>query len=353
MTEDELLRRIAERPFDPEPRLVFADFLAEQGDPRAEVIAMAARGRLSGVERRRLRRLVQDHSRRWLGPLERIADPATTSFVDGFLHSLVLGFGARSADLTMFLDEPRLATVRVLDVSTVRTAQPLSQFIRQSSFGAVERFVTGRPGLTALEGAPLPFTLSTLGVANAGFFEDALLPLGAHAIAQATPRWDLVSQLLFASLHAVELFARLREQLHAARGVRELRLVVPHGVFEGIGTWLAQPRESQAELVRRWPNGERWSVEAPGVVYALVRDATGGFPHLDVELSGEWARDIEDSIARLISVLVLLGPCGLTTVSIRVPPGLLPNREHRLALKAAARRLRGAHVTMDGETLSP
>ena len=353
MTEDELLRRIAQRPFELEPRLVYADFLAEQGDPRAEVIALSARGQLTGAERRHLRRLVQDHSRRWLGPLELLADPAASAFVDGFLHTLTFGLGARSAELSAFLNEPRLATVKSLNVATVRTAQPLARFIRQPAFGALERYVAGPAGLEALLGAPLPFTVSTLGVADLGFFETALLPLGDHPVAQRAHRWELVSQLLFASLHALELFAQLRNQLHVARNVRELRLVVPHGVFEGIGTWLSLPAEHAAELLRRWPAGETWSIEAPGVVYALARDETGRFPHLGVHLAGEWTRDVEDSIARLISVLVLLGRCELSSVAIDLPPGLLPNKEHRLALKAAARRLRGTTVMMGDEPLSP
>ncbi len=353
MTEDELLRRIAQRPFELEPRLVYADFLAEQGDPRAEVIALAARGQLSGAERRHLRRLVQDHSRRWLGPLEILADPAASVFVDGFLHTLVFNIGARSADLSAFLDEPRLSTVRVLNVATVKKSQPLSQFIRQPAFVSLERYVAGPVGLDALGGAPLPFTLSTLGVMDHGFFENALVPLADHPVAQRTARWELVSPLLFATLHAVELFAQLRPQLHVARSVKELRLVVPHGVLEGIGTWLTLPNENAAELLRRWPSGERWSLEAPGLTYVLERDEQGRFPHLDVHLSGEWTRDVEDSIARLISVLVLLGQAELSSVVIHVPPGLLPNKDHRLALKAAVRRLRGTVVTMAGEVLSP
>ncbi|MDX2010938.1 MAG: hypothetical protein SFW67_12135, partial [Myxococcaceae bacterium] len=79
----------------------------------------------------------------------------------------------------------------------------------------------------------------------------------------------------------------------------------------------------------------------------------GRFPHLDVHLAGEWTRDVEDSIARLISVLVLLGRCELSSVEVHLPPGLLPNKEHRLALKAAARRLRGTAVMMGDEPLSP
>ena len=122
MNEEELLRQIALRPFELEPRLVYADFLAEQGDPRAEVIALSARGELTMAEKRRLKGIVHDHARRWLGPLEAIADSAGSVFANGFLDTLVLAFNARPADLLAMRDEPRLATVHTLDASTQQTA---------------------------------------------------------------------------------------------------------------------------------------------------------------------------------------------------------------------------------------
>jgi uncharacterized protein (TIGR02996 family) len=352
MTEDQLLKQIAERPFDIEQRLVFADFLAELGDPRAEVIALSIRGNLSGAERRHIRRIVADHVRRWLGPLELIADSAETTFLDGFLDSLVLGAGARSADLSAFLSEPRLCTVRSLDAKAIRKAQPLSQFLRQPSFGSLLHVISTPGGLDALNGAPLPFRLETIGVADSGYFVDALAPLAEIVVARKVETVKLVTPMLFASHHAQELFSSIRDQLSALTAVRNLSLVCKHGVFEGIATWLTLPHASRELLGARWPTGQRWSVEAPGLTYTLVRDHEGAFPTLNVHLAGEWLRDVEDSIARFISVLVLLGQATLKEVHIFLPARLTANRDHRQAIRAAARRLRGTTVVLSGETLT-
>ncbi|MBL8935423.1 MAG: TIGR02996 domain-containing protein [Archangium sp.] len=351
MTEDELLRQIAVRPFDPEPRLVYADHLAEQGDPRAEVIALATRETLTMAEKRRLKSIVNTHSRRWLGPLEVIADPAGSTFEGGFLETLVLAFNARPADLLSMSDEPRLATVRTLDASTLRKPQPLGQFLRQPSLASVTCLTLHPDAVGALEGAPLPFSLEALGICDNGLLEKALEPLKGLAIAHAVPRWELVSRLLFASPHAFATYDSLRTQLHIASRIPELRLVVPYGVFEGIGTWLCLPAEHHDELERLWPGGRIWSIEAPGLLFCLERDST--WSRLHVHLSGDGVRDSDDRLSRLAAVLVLLGPAGLTQLEITAPPQLTLTRDHKYAIKSSVRRLRGCEVRMGGEPLVP
>lgn len=351
MTEDELLRQIAVRPFDPEPRLVYADYLAEQGDPRAEVIALATRETLTMAEKRRLKSIVTTHSRRWLGPLEAIADPAGSTFEGGFLETLVLAFNARPSDLLSMSDEPRLATVRTLDASTQRKQQPLAQFLRQPSLGSVTRLTISSEAAGALGGAPLPFSLEALGISDNGLLENALFPLRPIAVAHSVPRWELVSRVLFASPHAFATYESLRTQLHVAARIPELRLVVPYGVFEGVGTWLCLATEHHDELQRLWPGGRTWSIEAPGLLFSLERDPT--WSHLHVHMSGDGIRDSDDRLSRLAAILVLLGPAALSQIEITAPPQLTLTRDHKYAIKSAVRRLRGCEVRMGGEPLTP
>lgn len=351
MTEDELLRQIAVRPFDPEPRLVYADQLAEQGDPRAEVIALSMRETLTMAEKRRIKSIVRTHSRRWLGPLEAIADPAGSSFEGGFLETLVLAFNARSADLLSMSDEPRLATVRTLDASTQRKPQPLGQFLRQPGLASVTSLTLHPDAVECLRGAPLPFTLEALGLADNGLLENALFPLQGLDLAHTIPRWELVSRLLFASPHAFATFESLRVQLKIAARIPELRLVVPYGVFEGVGTWLCLPAEHHAELQRLWPGGRTWSIEAPGLLFSLERDTS--WSRLQVHMSGDSIRDSDDRLSRLAAILVLLGPAGLTHLEISAAPQLTLTRDHKYAIKSAVRRLRGCEVRMGGELLAP
>lgn len=353
MTEEDLLRQIAVRPFELEPRLVYADFLAEQGDPRAEVISLGARGDLTLGERRRVRGILADHGRRWLGPLKLIADSSESHFRGGFLDSLKLAFSARPADLLSMRDEPRLATVRSLDASALRTPQPLGQFLRQPAFQSLSRLVIHPEAVGALRGAALPFTLDALGVADTGALEGAFDAFRGLSAAATTPRWELVSPVFFASIHAHATFLSLLDQLSACERVPELRLAAQYGVFEGVATWLTLPTEHREVLVRRWPAGERFSIDAPGLLLTLQRGPAGAWPVLEVEVGGEGMRDADDYISRLASVLVLLGPAALETVTIEIPRHLTPTRAHRYAIKSAARRLRGATVTMGGEALVP
>jgi uncharacterized protein (TIGR02996 family) len=353
MTEDELFTRLAQRPFDDDLRSIIADWWSEQGDPRGEVVAASHRGDLKLSERRRVRQLVEKHSRGWLGPLRPIADPAASTFVGGFLDSLVLNAAARSVSLNALSNEPRLATVRALDVSVMRKSQPLSTFLRQPALRSLRSVVAGPAGLQALEGEPVPFTLSTLGVSDHGFFEDALVPLKKHVVAQRTPTWSLVSPLLLASDHARELFACLRPQLDVVARVPELRLVARYGVFEGFATWLCRPAEEHEVLQARWPRGERWGVDSPLMSVTLHRDEHERWPRLDVEMSGEGMLELDHQMAKLTSLLVLLRRAELTEVHVALPRRATATREHLMNLKLAARRLRGVSVTVGGEVVAP
>src|SRR3954451_4131373 len=84
------LAAIAAAPDDDLPRLVFADWLDEHGDPhRAEVIrppCSAARG--ERVDRDRFADLEACHRKTWLGPIARVAFRA--EFRRGFVEHAVL-----------------------------------------------------------------------------------------------------------------------------------------------------------------------------------------------------------------------------------------------------------------------
>jgi uncharacterized protein (TIGR02996 family) len=81
--EDAFLEAIRAEPDDDAPRLVFADWLEEQGDPRAEFIRVQCELARPGLERRRRaelasreRALRQRYEQEWLGPLRQLGIPA-------------------------------------------------------------------------------------------------------------------------------------------------------------------------------------------------------------------------------------------------------------------------------------
>lgn len=91
-TEEELLRRIFERPTDDAARLVYADFLSERGDLRGELIALQFKTKPTGREQRRIRELVRQHGRAWLGEIEPAIEPKSEGFARGFLSNCRLKF---------------------------------------------------------------------------------------------------------------------------------------------------------------------------------------------------------------------------------------------------------------------
>jgi uncharacterized protein (TIGR02996 family) len=94
---DAFLHALREQPEDDAPRLVYADWLEEHGDPdRAEFIR--AQVRLAGMDEDdperaaledRERALLAAHEAEWLGPLP--PDVAKVTFRRGFVNKVVLG----------------------------------------------------------------------------------------------------------------------------------------------------------------------------------------------------------------------------------------------------------------------
>src|SRR5262249_39515714 len=87
-----LLRDIYDHPYDDAPWLVYADWLEEQGDPRAEFIRIqrelthlsAQDPRLGNLQERRAR-LLGAHQAEWAPYLKPLAGKATAGCYRGFL----------------------------------------------------------------------------------------------------------------------------------------------------------------------------------------------------------------------------------------------------------------------------
>lgn len=348
VTEEELLWQIAASPFDLELRLVYADLLAERGDPRAEVIALSMRDALTMAERRRLRALERDHARSWLGPLQPVAALTSTVFKGGFLDALTLVHDVTAEALRGVCAEPRLATVRSLDVSALRSAEGLRPFLTQKSLAAVKRLVLS-PAAAPVLASPVPFALDVLGIAHPDTFDDALWPFSKLARARAVSTWELVSHL-FGTHQARELFTAIIRQAGALEGVEALRIVAPYAVFEAVAAWLVLPAEHR-ELIP--PRLTQWAIRPPGLVFTLHRDGPRSFGTLEILCLGDTMKELEDRFTRLGAMFVLLGPAALRRIELAVPSGLTPTRAHRHTLRVAARRLQGADVFIDGQPLTP
>src|SRR5512146_1820960 len=103
----ELEAKLFDNPRDPEARLVYADLLQSQGDPRGELIALQHRGKHADAEA-----YLEEHRDALLGPLARFgktfdhdSKPAFTWHL-GFIRSARIGYDSNAAgDLDEDADE--------------------------------------------------------------------------------------------------------------------------------------------------------------------------------------------------------------------------------------------------------
>jgi uncharacterized protein (TIGR02996 family) len=135
MTDDAFLRAILQDPDDDVPRLVYADWLDERGDPRGEFIRVQCRLATLGPEDARRpslvrveRGLLERHRDEWLGPLRPLA--SRWAFRRGFLDLVAV-------PAAVYLDRPaipRPATVHRLEVDLdgFEAPEPVVEFVPES-----------------------------------------------------------------------------------------------------------------------------------------------------------------------------------------------------------------------------
>jgi len=144
LNEEDLLAAVWASPKDDAPRLVYADFLQERGDPRGELIALQCQPKLDTVKRKRMRELQRQHAGKWLGPLEpAVLENKTIQFERGFLSLCTVhtSWGLHIDDLVdpreratrALSNHPAWATLREVRMAKLgkRTRAPLIAHLEQ------------------------------------------------------------------------------------------------------------------------------------------------------------------------------------------------------------------------------
>lgn len=223
--EDAFLQAILETPDDAAPRLVYADWLEERGDPRAEFVKVqcalagaTADDQLRHALQVREKRLLARHAGDWCAPLG--LDPDQCEFRQGFVEAVEI-------HSDRFLERPE-APFRVAPVRQIHFLHATKR-IRE----LVDCHLLGK--LTALD-------LSA----------NALRDQGAAALA-ASPH---LSRLTALDLGGCEIHQEGAESLARARGLNGLRLLRLAGC--GIG-----------------PAGLRAILESPGLERVTELDVRG------------------------------------------------------------------------------
>jgi uncharacterized protein (TIGR02996 family) len=250
---DALIREIHARPDADDARLVLADALLAEGDPRGELIALqlsiaaaaadrstaGPADRLVDRSQDRVDQLLREHGKRWLGSLREVTYRAR--FARGFLGRLELNgrWTATEEGWTRHVVDPTLATVE--DLIPGRAVGPI-----------YARFVTS-PAMRALRRIEV-FDKPTL---------EALCTTSADLVHVACPRWKVgkyVRELAGHVVPACARFAALRSfsvHIDGAPSViaspwfeRLTSLTVAGGLTAGLALWPRLPRTMALTVTR-------------------------------------------------------------------------------------------------------
>lgn len=120
---DALLRAVYADPADDSARLVYADWLTEQGDERGEFITLQVQRAQTGAEpSKRERQLEKKWARAWLGPLQPVLLKRDLVYRRGFLAECALE--AMLSDHAKLIGHPIFSTVEKFDLASGRMGAP-------------------------------------------------------------------------------------------------------------------------------------------------------------------------------------------------------------------------------------
>lgn len=161
--EAELLHLICATPEDDGPRLVYCDWLQEQGDPRAELLLLQLKADPSRKDEARARQLLRQYGRQWLGPLEPAIPQRTETFKRGFVAEGRVTF-ATPEQRKALLGHPAWNTLTALSLADAIDGD----FLEQTELRGLESLRSVPKGeLERLVNRPWPFRrLQTLGLSR-------------------------------------------------------------------------------------------------------------------------------------------------------------------------------------------
>lgn len=276
-----LLGAVHAAPKEGSPRLVFADALTEQGDPRGEFIALQfahAAGELPLGKREHMQRLLVASGRTWFDGLENQVAPLGV-FHLGFLREV------RLATRTPDPAAPAWTTIESIDAAGIATT--LSSFLKHPHLASLHTLRSLRGGTLeelARHGSARHFELIEVS------------HLGGREV--ATPEWQLETLRLLAPIdEAVWWFAGCPLSRHVGT------LSLPtQGAFERVGAAVLELESAAPALLVMqftskappWPQPWRgdWDL-------SFERDTRGRFSRLHVSIADDLYTGLEAAVARL------------------------------------------------------
>jgi uncharacterized protein (TIGR02996 family) len=356
--ESQILELIAERPFERSLRLIFADWLLEQGDPRGEVISASIHENLPLSTKRRINRLVAEHQSSWTGELSQVIDATRSVWTDGFLDDVTLLPSCTAKAIEAVAADPRWATLRTVRFPMRLSHEAGSTLLALARLPSLQELTAPANLLPALAvPRQTRFAVKSLGLCSWGTFEDELqlvdLLLGRASGFGFPSTLKLYTSEFMNGASANEVRFNAQRQLNFNR-FEHLQLCVQYGAIEGVARWLLLG-DLKATLAHHSPQLERWSVSYSECVFSLSHHPHGAFATFTADLRGkESAIGLGQRIAATASVLVQLAPAQLRQVDLQLPHAARLKHEERDSLRASLRRLGSIEkLTLDGEVQTP
>jgi uncharacterized protein (TIGR02996 family) len=294
--EEALLAAIYDAPDDDGPRLVYADYLTEKGDPRGEFIALQIRG----GDPKREKELIKKHGAGWLGPLAPVLLKEGIEFRRGFVAAARARFGDERR-ARQYGTLPAWATVEKLSHG-VPGAIPRGQeaflwWIHPAMTSLRDVGIAGAP-LDALLGAEKPWKIERLGIS----VED---PDRLRAIADS----DRLPKLV--ALRADGIQPGWLGKTSLAGRIKDLWVYSENGLDEFLPELAALPK------LERFGCGD----------WTLTRDARGDFTVATCDQFSDWAYDAIPADA-LTSITVTKAWVRRDEDPIAIITGLVKNQRY-------------------------
>lgn len=275
-----LVAAVYSSPDDDTPRLVLADALSEQGDPRGDFISLQfshSRGELPMGERERMLRLLGASGRSWLDGLHTQVAP-TSVFHKGFAHEVRISTRQPDPELSAW------SVVETIDAAAIATS--LSDFLAHANTKRVHTLRSLR-GTTlqelARKGSARRFRLLEVGF------------LGGRDIAE--PAWSVDTLRLLAPVDESAWWLVGSSGRIKARSV-ELQVT---GSFGRVGTVLKEleARAPAVEIVTFAARTAGWPLAWRGDWQLEFTRVNGSFARARVSLHGAVLDGLEAALASL------------------------------------------------------
>jgi uncharacterized protein (TIGR02996 family) len=331
-TGDELLAAVYAALDSDEPRLIYADWLQERGDARGELIALQCQAQITPAQSRRLKQLLDENGRAWLGPLEPVIAKTGVVFRRGFLAGAHVMWKSEK-NVAALGTHPSWCTVEAIELGGATYSSDMAQRRAQQFIPPTARSLKRLGGLDGdgmitLLSAQQPWAIEELS-GHVGLEEELRdTPDGERSIAELVQRTKLLPRLRKLTLIWVSGSPAWLEKASFWRQLEELEVGRVHHQT-GSGVWLA--------AAARHPKLARITIDDRVFPLTAERDGAGARWRCRVSVPGDGKpASVATSLSQIIAIVGKELASAQLVLAPRGKPPWQPSAEERNAVEKAA-----------------